>query len=167
MSLTKEVNKPDAMDLNLWIKLIFENSYRLLGANYIGNSFAVRKMKFDDSWTLLNIVRGMGVTDPRDMIYGLLGIHDIGVIPDYGKSCRDVYIDLAVAEMEESFDSVLLKSRYFFQAAYSESIRNPILGSQLNTARQWIGASKRPPCICCFQIYRIKPKTIIVSGAYL
>jgi hypothetical protein len=46
-------------------------------------------------------------TDPRDMIYGLLGIchHDIGV--DYSKSTRDVYIDFAAKVLENGQYQIL------------------------------------------------------------
>jgi hypothetical protein len=32
-------------------------------------------------------------TDPRDKIYSMLGLLDLGIFPDYGKRTEDVYIE--------------------------------------------------------------------------
>ena len=49
---------------------------------------------------LLNLHRDCAATDPRDHIYGLLGLsgdaHDLGLMPNYNLSVQDVYKDLTV-----------------------------------------------------------------------
>ena len=49
---------------------------------------------------LLNVHRDCASTDPRDHIYGLLGLsgdgHDMGLMPNYNLSVQDIYKDLAV-----------------------------------------------------------------------
>lgn len=54
--------------------------------------------------TLLDVLsrfRAADSTDPRDKIYGLLGLatDDHGIIPDYRKSVQDVYIDVARSQL--------------------------------------------------------------------
>ncbi|KAF2002319.1 HET-domain-containing protein [Amniculicola lignicola CBS 123094] len=56
---------------------------------------------------LLSLASGIGLkvgllaTDPRDLVYALLGIcsnaQELGLVPDYAKSCRMVYLEVAVA----------------------------------------------------------------------
>ena len=53
-------------------------------------------------------------TDPRDKIYGLLGLADdrdrlkeFGIQPDYTQSCRDLYISVAVALLQQGHISAL------------------------------------------------------------
>jgi hypothetical protein len=54
--------------------------------------------------TLLDVLsrfRATYSTDPRDKIYGLLGLatDNLGIVPDYRKSVRDVYIDVARSQL--------------------------------------------------------------------
>jgi hypothetical protein len=46
-------------------------------------------------------------TDPRDMIYGLLGVTKHDVTADYSKSTREVYVELATKLIEEKRLSIL------------------------------------------------------------
>ncbi|KAH8880223.1 hypothetical protein GQ53DRAFT_774360 [Thozetella sp. PMI_491] len=41
-------------------------------------------------------------TDPRDSIYGLLSVYDLGVIPDYRRSRSDVYVEFHIKWLEHS-----------------------------------------------------------------
>ena len=45
--------------------------------------------------SFLGYVAGCGCTDPRDYVYGLLGIFPMGIIPDYDLSVKEVYMDWA------------------------------------------------------------------------
>lgn len=49
-------------------------------------------------------------TDPRDKIYGLLGLatDDHGIIPDYRKSVQDVYIDVARSQLNATHNLDLI-----------------------------------------------------------
>jgi hypothetical protein len=63
---------------------------------------------FRSSRTLIDIIRFRAhseATDPRDKIYGILGlqqssVHDMVVIPNYGKPAREVFIDVAKVLIE-------------------------------------------------------------------
>jgi hypothetical protein len=82
----------------------------VMGLQSIMSSGGVRLTELKDTWVLLNITRGLKATNPRDKVYGLLGIIDLGVTPKYEKSVKDVYVETAVAKMDESFEVVLLMS---------------------------------------------------------
>jgi hypothetical protein len=63
-------------------------------------------------------------TDPRDKIYGLLGLavdgdelEEFGVLPDYTRSCQDVYISVAAGILRQGHLSVL--SLAHFSKAHS------------------------------------------------
>ena len=38
-------------------------------------------------------IQNCHATNPRDMVYGLLGILPMDIVPDYGKPVKDVYLD--------------------------------------------------------------------------
>jgi len=53
-------------------------------------------------------------TDPRDKVYGLLGLaadrnelEEFGILPDYSKSCQDVYISVAATLLRQGHISAL------------------------------------------------------------
>src|SRR5215471_13146719 len=48
------------------------------------------------------------VTDPRDQIYGLLGITRSNIVPDYSKSVREVYCEFTKTWMIELQDMTFL-----------------------------------------------------------
>ncbi|EGS17432.1 uncharacterized protein CTHT_0067580 [Thermochaetoides thermophila DSM 1495] len=52
---------------------------------------------------VLNTAFGHDTTEPLDAVYGLLNLlpPDCGIVPDYQRSVRDVYIDWAVRTMRE------------------------------------------------------------------
>ncbi|KAE9368013.1 HET-domain-containing protein [Stipitochalara longipes BDJ] len=59
--------------------------------------------------TLLDVLsrfRATYSTDPRDKIYGLLGLatDNLSIIPDYNKTPQEVYIDVALAQINASQD---------------------------------------------------------------
>jgi hypothetical protein len=60
-------------------------------------------------------------TDPRDKLYSLLGIRDLGIQPDYSKSVEEVYTDaIAVLMQGVSLDKVLsLSGRGFYESRFS------------------------------------------------
>jgi hypothetical protein len=58
-------------------------------------------------------------TDPRDKIYGLLGLaadrdelKELGVLPDYTQSCQDVYISVAAAILRQGHLSALSLAQF-------------------------------------------------------
>jgi hypothetical protein len=58
-------------------------------------------------------------TDPRDKIYGLLGLaadrdklKEFGVLPDYTRSCQDVYISVTAAMLRQGHISVLSLAQF-------------------------------------------------------
>ena len=59
---------------------------------------------------VLNTAFGHDTTEPLDAVYGLLNLlpPDHGIVPDYQRSVRDVYIDWAVRTMRESGNLNLL-----------------------------------------------------------
>ena len=64
--------------------------------------------------TYLEARRGLGVTNPSDMIYGHLGIASdalsgqLGLQVDYGKSCSDLYADIAMYFIKRDGDYRIL-----------------------------------------------------------
>jgi hypothetical protein len=50
---------------------------------------------FEMAWRILNQARYLHVTDPRDKIFSLLGIIDVGIEADYSKTVESIYCELA------------------------------------------------------------------------
>lgn len=48
---------------------------------------------------VMTATRYLEVTDPRDKIYGLLGLADTSIVPDYTRSTADVYLDFARSQI--------------------------------------------------------------------
>jgi hypothetical protein len=75
---------------------------------------------FDKSrfYQLLLITRHYQATDPRDKLFGLLGVSEIGLLPDYEASTKAVYVDFAKRCIREGrFD--FLCSAGIYPASYS------------------------------------------------
>jgi hypothetical protein len=62
----------------------------------------IRLEKKRDSWLLSTYGGGFKASDPKDHIYGLLGITELDIIPDYSthKNVSDVYTEYVVAWLE-------------------------------------------------------------------
>jgi hypothetical protein len=61
----------------------------------------------------------LDATDPRDKIYGLLGLavdrdqlKELGVLPDYTRSCQDVYISVGAALLKQGHISALSLAQF-------------------------------------------------------
>jgi Heterokaryon incompatibility protein (HET) len=61
----------------------------------------------------------LDATDPRDKIYGLLGLaadrdqlKDFGIQPDYTRPCRELYISITIAMLRQGYLSVLSLSQF-------------------------------------------------------
>ena len=52
------------------------------------------------SWVISMQGWHYGATDPRDHIYGLAGISNIGILPDYTKSISDAYVEYVSVWLE-------------------------------------------------------------------
>jgi hypothetical protein len=50
---------------------------------------------FEMAWRILNQARYLHATDPRDKIFSLLGIIDVGIEVDYSKAVESIYCELA------------------------------------------------------------------------
>ena len=48
------------------------------------------------AFAYFSLYSDLKATDPRDKVFGMLGLCEISIIPDYTKSARDVYIETAV-----------------------------------------------------------------------
>ncbi len=71
----------------------------------------------ENTWDVIYHTQIYKCTNPRDVIYGLLGIHQVNLIPDYSKPIRDVYIELAHIILAESdtLRLLYLAGRYSYQ----------------------------------------------------
>ena len=65
----------------------------------VQNFFEAKK---PDAWTLFECASGLRATDPRDQVYSLLGLADIGIEADYSKSTEAVYLELSAVMLERA-----------------------------------------------------------------
>jgi hypothetical protein len=106
---------------------------------------------FDKSrfYQLLLITKHYQATDPRDKLFGLLGVSEIGLLPDYEVSTKAVYVDFAKRCIREGrFD--FLSSAGIYPASYSTDFnedlpswvpdRNALSYSPMPKVRQGIRA---------------------------
>jgi hypothetical protein len=83
----------------------------------------IERHKKDFEYSLLKLLvnfRGSNSTDPRDKVYGLLGLATAlmpnpGIEPDYGKSLEECYVDtaLAIINQQRDLDIFDIPSRFF------------------------------------------------------
>jgi hypothetical protein len=51
-------------------------------------------------------------TEPQDKIYGLLGLAEFSIVPDYSKPVREVFIELTEYGLQNDFDLIMRYSRW-------------------------------------------------------
>lgn len=103
---SKERRRPSYIKPRLW---------RLFASQSIFNARPIVKSQlFRNMWhtpnsniteiglRVLDICRELQATDPRDKVYGLLGLTQVDLIPDYAKPIRDVYIEAALKYLQLS-----------------------------------------------------------------
>ncbi|EWZ31042.1 hypothetical protein FOCG_08157 [Fusarium oxysporum f. sp. radicis-lycopersici 26381] len=107
----KQVTKPNFVPSHIWMKFC---PPRGTGFIHLRNiiRFDVAKIMYKDKTTKsqeerqrtavqLSAFGGtLEATDPKDHIYGLLGLSSLPLSPDYTKSVRDVYVDYCKAVLE-------------------------------------------------------------------
>lgn len=111
LGLNPSLQKPDQMDDEIWNMITSSDfSDRLRELKTIIQIWKARELKQSNGWALANMLRDLEAVDPRDKIYGSLGVTDLSIIPDYSKSVKEVYVEAAKILMEERFESVLALS---------------------------------------------------------
>jgi len=55
----------------------------------------------------------LAASDARDKIYGILGVTDWDITPDYTKTVREVYTEAAVSQVDEEFRKRLTSLGHF------------------------------------------------------
>ncbi|KAK0627341.1 hypothetical protein B0T14DRAFT_134990 [Immersiella caudata] len=58
-------------------------------------------------WRIAIITVSLKAMEPRDKIYGLLGLAESSIIPDYSKPMREVFIELAENGLQSDFDPIM------------------------------------------------------------
>jgi hypothetical protein len=117
-------------------------------------------------------------TDPRDMVYGLLGLvsDTLGVQADYTKSVREIYTDVTLALINSSANLDIICQSPWQRPSSREKgsceglpdwvpdFSNPARGEFL-FAQRGIYASARPTCVvpCVVE----SPGTILLNGFFL
>jgi hypothetical protein len=79
-------------------------------------SFNTPHTKWGDGASLFRMA-----TDPRDHIYGTLGITELPIIPDYNKSVREVFLEYAEIGVNEAFSAVMSRSGYLDSLEQTEN----------------------------------------------
>jgi hypothetical protein len=78
----------------------------------IGNFYAGNRPPLLD--LLWSVRSSLKASDDRDLVFALLGltgdVNELGILPDYKKPLRKVYIELALTLIEKYAIGVLLKS---------------------------------------------------------
>ena len=88
-----KLEKPIFLSQDTWLSLQF----------YFQNAPILRirvckeKMLKDNPWSIFNLSSSLRATDPRDYVYGLLGLQHFNIVPDYRKDLHSVFHDLANA----------------------------------------------------------------------
>jgi hypothetical protein len=89
--------------------------YQILSEMQLARDWHFGKPDKDNKITMLEILltrRGLGATDPRDMIYAHTGFVSDGqhetVVADYAKTCKQLYDDFARYKMESSMSYSIL-----------------------------------------------------------
>ena len=97
---------PSGIEWAKWLdfEVGFNNAFRvpmqsLTLAVGIQNVFEAKK---PDAWTLFESALRLRATDPRDQVYSLLGLAEIGIEADYSKSTEAVYLELAAVMLERA-----------------------------------------------------------------
>jgi hypothetical protein len=94
-----KIQKPDFLDTYIWLRLSshYFHVVPILRVGLYKNRDAVH-----DPYVMFYICSALQATDPRDHIYGLLGLGDFEIVPDYRKDFSSVLQDLVHAWMRNS-----------------------------------------------------------------
>jgi hypothetical protein len=126
-SIISQIQLPDMMDPEKWRKI---EALQSAEASPIGNMFMARRkyqtqagVKGQSLYTILKMFhvlssRGirLRVKDDRDKIFGLLGLatdlEDLGIVPDYSKTCEETYLDAARKPIQNGYVDILALSQF-------------------------------------------------------
>jgi hypothetical protein len=108
--------------------------------NHIPNRLQAQRLKrhssgksFFDTKTMLGISLEAGCSDPRDKIYGLLGVIDSPSMPiDYSKSLFEVYCDM-IHHIQDQEVRGPLSEQDWFTISYSQKVQELLQGPFLPT----------------------------------
>lgn len=103
-----KLEKPIFLSQDIWLSLQF----------YFQNAPILRirgfkeQMLKDNPWSIFNLSSSLRVTDPRDHVYGLLGLQYFNIVPDYRKDLHSVFHNLVNAWIMDlnRLDSLLYTS---------------------------------------------------------
>ncbi|KAF4998689.1 hypothetical protein FGRMN_3015 [Fusarium graminum] len=116
--ITDGVSKPDFIPSHVWLVLCPPELTGSVGLRHIqqfgdAKLLHLRKATEQSAKTLRQIDIRLSqfgsllqATDPRDHIFGLLGLVSLPIKPDYTKSVREVYIDYCQAILKEQAEQV-------------------------------------------------------------
>jgi tetratricopeptide (TPR) repeat protein len=93
------LEKPSFLSQDAWLSLRFAlgTAPLIQVRGYKGQMFK------DDPWTIFETSSySLRATDPRDHVYGLLGLQDFNIVPDYRKDLNSVFHDLVNAWITDS-----------------------------------------------------------------
>jgi hypothetical protein len=98
---TAEHLKPSFLNTSQWLAFVFGNNFKKSNIRQIENNRKV--WRYQGAMTVREIVglrilvssRNILATNPRDHVYGLLGLTDVDIILNYSKSVRDVFTETA------------------------------------------------------------------------
>lgn len=109
--LNATLEKPDQMAEEVWNMISSrEVSERALGMKSILQVWEARQLWRTGGSPITRMYSDLEATDPRDKIYGSLGMTGLNIVPDYSKSVQDVYVEAAKTVMEERFETLLALS---------------------------------------------------------
>ena len=92
------IEKPSFLSLYIWLLLTFD--FRTAAISRIK---VVKQQRLKNNpWELFYSSSGLRATDPRDHVYGLLGLQDFNIVPDYRKDLGSVFKDLVDAWIQDS-----------------------------------------------------------------
>jgi tetratricopeptide (TPR) repeat protein len=93
-----EIEKPKFLGQDIWISLQF--LFHTLPILTIRT--CKEQMLKDNPWSIFHLSSSLRATDPRDHFYGLLGLQDFNIVPDYRKDLNSVSHDLVNAWITDS-----------------------------------------------------------------
>jgi hypothetical protein len=144
--IDERANKPDFVPTHIWYKF---NPPKYTGFISLGNILRFgtanllysRKAKEDDAEeqrqldvNLAQYASLLQATDPRDHVYGLLGLSSLPIKPDYTKNVREVYVNYCRAILDAQ-DRKTKKDLVFLQdggaGVFDDSLDLPSWAPQL------------------------------------
>lgn len=111
IGLHPSLPKPENMSHSIWERISSsEFTKQVIGLQSILLVSAAREVKQPQGWALINMLRDHEASDPRDKIYGSLGVTNLNITPDYSKSVKEVYVDATATLIREHFELGLMLS---------------------------------------------------------